>query len=203
LPKKRIFRIYTVKFNGSIKYVGITKHKLNIRVNQHKCEAFSRNSQNLLHKAMRKYSDFEFKQFASTFSWKEACELEIELIKMLKTYVKSGGYNLTLGGDGCSQHTRSPEWRKQKSISQKAKGPFFKGKTHTEETKKLISQKKKGISAEYLKKPIVDQNGNYYDSATDASKILGIKRKTIQESIKRNGTLRCGLKFAYAEVNHP
>ena len=194
--------IYTIKFNDIVKYIGITSNSLNKRKREHISLASKNNPKYLIHKAMKKHKNYKFEKLAIINSWEEACKFEKKLIIHLNTYVKNGGYNLTMGGEGCSQPIRSKEWRRKKSESQKLKIPFFKGKTHTEKSKILISNKKKGISAIHLKKPIIDNNGNKYNSTIEASRILGIKRSTIKESLRRNGALRCGLKFTYAEADH-
>ena len=195
--------IYTIEFNGIPKYIGITSHTLKKRQKEHMSLAFSEKPKYLIHKAIRKYqNNVKFKHIMTAFDWSSACDLEKLLISTLSTYVKNGGYNLTLEGDGCPQPVRSLEWRKKSSLARKGKS-FFKGKKHTEETKKKISMSKKGKKrAKYLKRPIIDNKGNEYDSSFDASQILKINRSTISESVRLNRPLRCGLQFFYKEVDH-
>lgn len=189
--------VYVIKFNDVIKYVGITSNKLQLRINQHNCSAKG-NPKNLIHRAMKKYKNqFTFEHIATAFDWDAACILEKELILQFSTYVINGGYNLTLGGEGNSVSFRSAEWRKQKSDSQKLKTPPMLGRKHTIAAKKHMSDIRKGISLEYFKVPIVDELGNYYASATDASKILSIKRSTIRMSLGQNRPLRNGKQFFY------
>lgn len=190
--------VYTITFNDQVKYIGITSSTLERREYLHKNEAAGIRSQYLIHKAMRKYpNSYKFNEFLSVFKWKDACELEKDLIKTFKTYVLNGGYNLTTGGEGNPGPYRSPEWRKKKSESQKSKKPAMLGKNHSEKTKKQISMSKIGVGNPKLKKPIIDELGNCYDSATDASRILGLKRTRIKEALRQNRPLNNGKQFFY------
>ena len=87
--------VITNILNGQC-YVGITKD-LEARWKDH-CR--NRESSRL-QRAIKKYGvdAFEFKHIADAFSWKNACAIEILLIKEYKSR-SPNGYNLTDGGDG-------------------------------------------------------------------------------------------------------
>ncbi len=58
----------------------------------------------------------------------------------------------------------------------KENNPFF-GKKHSKKTKKILSEKRKGIKPSNMRKTII--NGIQYDSLTEASKQTGISKPTI------------------------
>lgn len=97
--------------------------------------------------------------------------------------------NRTNGGEGVSGWVPSDEWRKNKSDSMKGeKNPFY-GKTHTEETKEIISNKNKGRSSGeknyfYGKRFCGEQNPMY-----------GKSRPDLSLWIKENGSSARGTKW--------
>jgi len=132
-------------------------------------------------------------------------EREIFWIAKLKTYnfYYPDGMNLTKGGEG-QRSTWMHDLERRKYMSELFKGekaPFY-GKKHTEETKKIISEKAK-ISSKIIgreipkwgaeksheksRKPVVCYNhkGEFlreFISTNEASQILGVNRASVSES---------------------
>ena len=85
-------------------------------------------------------------------SWEEACEKEIEFVKIYGRANLSKGSlcNLTDGGEGSKGAVRSTEWRKNKSEEMKGKfvgekNPFY-GKKHSDKSIQQMSENQKGKS---------------------------------------------------------
>lgn len=127
------------------KYVGITKTSLTKRwgkdgaqyLVKHKNGSYKQ--PHFAH-AIKKYGWANFKHdiFASNLSKKEACELEIFLIGILRTCDSKYGYNIQHGGQlGNAGVTFSEESRAKMSAAKK-------GKKLTDEHKKHISEGGKG-----------------------------------------------------------
>ena len=96
------------------------------------------NRNNYFKNVYKKYKcDFRF--YKTCLTNKEACEEEIIRIKMLKT-IGQAKCNLTNGGDGFSSGLLNPTYKK----SHKGELNQFYGKRHTEETKRKISQARRG-----------------------------------------------------------
>jgi hypothetical protein len=71
----------------------------------------------------------------------------------------------------------------------KEKNPFW-GKTHSEETKKLIGDSMRNIPNDALGKPI-QLNGQIYPSLTEASRATGMARKTIRKKLNDPADTSC------------
>jgi hypothetical protein len=71
----------------------------------------------------------------------------------------------------------------------KEKNPFW-GRTHSEETKKLIGDSMRNISNDALGKPI-RLNGQTFPSIAEASRATGMARKTIRDKMNDPGDLSC------------
>lgn len=156
--------IYLVenRCNGK-RYVGLTKHDLDTRWNQHTKDAF-RGSSQPLHRAIRKYGEDEFVRAKIDMGESEEHLriLEKYWIETLGTF-GSSGYNATRGGDGVLGLKHSDDTRRRMGESRKGErnhnygkswgrsGPFPEetkrkmsaaamGRTHTAETRKKISE---------------------------------------------------------------
>jgi group I intron endonuclease len=101
--------LITNTMNGK-QYIGITKGSLNRRFKAHLNTAKKADDNIALYNAIRKYGvdAFTVEQIASSFSRKDLCALEVQLIAQYKTKAPNG-YNLTDGGDGLSGYTKTPE----------------------------------------------------------------------------------------------
>lgn len=108
------------------------------------------------------WDNFEHIILKQKLSQEEANQLEVKLIQQYQTQDERYGYNITSGGQNYSHSeetkkkigqansialkgkTHSSEWSKIMSEKFTGQGNPFYGKHHTEETKKKISEKKKG-----------------------------------------------------------
>jgi len=147
-------------------YIGITSRTPEERWGCNGCN-YQIKQQPVFANAIKKYGwdNFEHIIFAENLTESEAKHMEKLLIALYKTNCcryknPEYGYNMTDGGDGCFGHTMSEEAKRkirEKAIGrvwseeQKAnlrekykhiKNPFA-GKTHSDETKKIIGDKAK------------------------------------------------------------
>jgi len=76
-----------------------------------------------------------------------------------------------------------------KNSRSKGKNPFW-GKTHSEETKKLIGDSMRKIPNDALGKP-VKLNGQIFPSIADASRTTGMARKTIRNRLNNPSDMSC------------
>lgn len=125
-------------------YVGYTTRTLDERMAQHISDMKREDRSKAFHNALRKYG-------VDAFEWEVLLEDatlddEIRLIAEHKTHKTAGGYNVTLGGEGCFGFTPSEETRQKMSDARK-------GVAKTEEHKKKIGLAHKGISREHMRKP--------------------------------------------------
>lgn len=122
-----MFTIYLItnKLNGKV-YVGKTIKKLWKRWSDHKSTALA-GRKTYLYDAMRCYGfeTFDVVKIDGSDSEEELISLEKHYIKIFESHDPNKGYNLTLGGDGCSP---TPETRHKMSESRKGKSPANKGK---------------------------------------------------------------------------
>lgn len=135
-----MFTIYLLEnqINHKI-YIGRTCRKPEERFKQHIRSANKNKTNYHLHNSISKYGEdnFEVIPLESTNSKREADKLERKFIKQFNTYKKIG-YNMTPGGEGAGKGEDHPMY----------------GRSHTEETKKKISEsnKNKNFSKETREK---------------------------------------------------
>lgn len=136
-------------------YIGKTKNSLVKRFQEHCNSANKGESNQLIHKALRKYgiNNFTRRKLVNASDHKELNKLEIHLIKYHHSHVSEGGYNLTFGGDGGPTRNgmkHSKETIRKMSISQKhsyqveGRKGYWIGKCFSEESKQKISKRLKG-----------------------------------------------------------
>jgi hypothetical protein len=125
--------------------------------------AYTKYDRNNLWNKIALKTKYEVEILIDEVSWDEACEKEKEFIKLYGRIDLDNGTlsNLTDGGEGTLNVIASPETRKRRSDSRKGEKNHFFGKhfseeakaklrekaikrTHTEEVKKIISEKNKG-----------------------------------------------------------
>lgn len=191
--------VYKALLNEKIKYIGVTSKSLAIRKSDHLYEAFKRNSPYLFHKAIRKYGkeSLKFEQLELVSTKEEAFFLETYYIKHFGTYAKESGYNLTLGGEGGIGKIMSPEARLKISNSKKGKPGNKHYKVSSETKAKLKAAWANKATPQYRNISVIDESGVIYKSIADASKLTGIKRTTINQSLSQNRSLRNGKTFKY------
>ena len=210
--------MYTVymhrnKINGKV-YIGITGQKPSVRWNNgigYKGTHFAN--------AINKYGweNFEHIILFSDLSKEDACQKEIELIKLYQSTNDKLGYNTATGGEiNCGYHlsdeTKSklsainkgekhPQYRKPKSDKTKRKiSEARKGIKFSDEHKKKLSEAKKGKAA-HNRKPVkqYDLSMNFikcFNSFEEAQKELGVCKANICRAIKNNKTAG-GFRWTY------
>lgn len=152
--------VYCFESPSNKKYIGITTNPES-RYAEHR--RHSKRLNTAFYRAVRKYGfeNFEYEILEEVFAedkkalWERLVILEKEYIVKLDTQNPSHGYNCTKGGDGVIGYKFTPEQLQKLSRSLKGKlvGPknprfgkvgTFKGKKHTDETKRKISLKHSG-----------------------------------------------------------
>lgn len=161
---------------------------------------------------------------AEDLSKEDACELEIFLISLYgrRDLGKGNLINLTDGGDG--NLNPSDEWREKASLRVKGENNYFFnnplfgesngnfGNYWTEEQKNVMSEKKKGTKASTKTKKIWSeqrkgglnpkaklvldtQTGIFYETATEASKIIGMPPNKFIKHL--NGQIKNKTNYIY------
>ena len=122
-------------------YIGQTKQGYRQRFIQHLCP---KDGSPLFRNAVKKYGkqNFECELIDIAESQDEANEKEKMWIKALETYKPENGYNLSMGG---SFGDFNEDTLKRMSEAHKGAKNHFYGKHHTDETRKIMSEKKKGL----------------------------------------------------------
>lgn len=155
---------FTNKINSK-KYVGITSN-MERRFKQHKS---ARNRCPVFSNAIKKYGfeNFEFKILNENLSSKDAKLIEKQLIKDFNTLVPNG-YNRTEGGDTSVKHSvESIEKIKEANRLYRLNNPDpRKGKLHSEETKKLLSE----LALKRINRPRGVDHWNYGKKAKESTK---------------------------------
>lgn len=217
--------IYKIKSPSDKLYVGKT-YNLRKRINAHKCSA-KKGKNILLHNSIRKYGwDAHVLEVIEEVPDELMDEREMFWIKELGTYCYENkmGMNMTKGGDG-QRTTWMHDIERRKWYSEKFKGEngSFYGRKHTEETKRIISQKSRewnlkngikipewGVEKGRLKviKPVLlyDKNGIFvkeFVSYTEAGKYIGAKAGQVWESVSGQRTQVKGWHCREKTENYP
>lgn len=155
------------------RYIGITCTKTNRRWQN----GNGYKTQQYFYRAINKYGwdNFQHIIIAKGLDEETAKWLEIELIREWNTTNKDKGYNVTLGGEGDNGWTPSEETRKKLS-------EVKKGKTHSEETRKKMSESRKGEKHPMYGK-CGENNPNYGKHRSEET-----KKKMSESRIKRGIT---------------
>lgn len=210
--------MYTVylhrnKINHKV-YIGITGKNPNVRWNNgtgYRRTYFA--------KAIQKYGwdNFEHIILFSNLTKEEACQKEIELIKLYNSTNSEFGYNIAAGGEINSGYHISEERKRHLSdVNKGSKHPQY-GKPKSEETKRKMSEARKGIKFSeshkqklseskkgkiaHNRKPVnqYDLSMNFikhFESLEDAQKELNICKANICRAIKYGRTAG-GFKWTY------
>lgn len=205
----------TNKINGK-KYVGqATTKNFRIRQNNWKCLT-QKYAGTAINNARKKYGLDAF-----DFEILKECEDE-ELNFWEKYYIKElntkipYGYNLTDGGGGTSGYifNLTEEQKKKISEAKKGKTPWMKGKHHSYETRKKLSEALKGIKrsdetkkklSEIRSKPVlqIDKNTNQviaeFYSALEVQRQLGYKQSNISACYNGKRKTAGGFIWKYKE----
>lgn len=182
-----VIYLFTNKINNK-QYVGLTTRTLEARTQEH-----LRSNHTVIGKALDKYGfeNFDLEVIDSAETIDELNDLEIHYIDKLNTMTPNG-YNLCIGGGTTTGYTHSEEARRRMSETKKNKGSMvgeknhFYGKSHTDETKKAISEIHKGRkltkehreklskNSAYAKPVKCVDDGNEFASAKEAGDHYGI-----------------------------
>lgn len=178
--------------NGKI-YIGQTRRNYLQRISEH----FHRSDGcPLLKKAIEKYGKEKFipQLLDVAYSQKEANFLERMWIRLYKTYEKTEGYNLSMGG---SFGSFNKETLAKMSESHKGEKNNFFGKRHSEETKKKMSADRKGRHANEkhprARKVKCIETGEVFNCIKEAGEKSGANRHHIsQVCLKQHGRKTAG-----------
>lgn len=137
--------LVTNLINGK-RYVGITNKTIQKRWTRH-CKDAMNGVTNLLQRAISKYGSeaFIIVELHTYADAGEAKKDEVRLIADLKTFsfdADSHGYNMTRGGGGAMGYRFSDE-QKAKMSARAKETNAMRGKTHSEETKRQMSESHK------------------------------------------------------------
>lgn len=137
-----MYEIYSIinLINHKI-YIGQTKQGYRKRFVQHLCPT---DGSPLLRRAVKKYGreNFECELLDIAETQEDANEKEKLWISVLGTYKSENGYNLSMGG---VIGNFNEDTLKRMSNSHKGSKNHFYGKHHTDETRKIMSDKKRGL----------------------------------------------------------
>ena len=115
------------------------------------------------------------------------------------------GYNLTDGGEGMTGYTHSEETKKKMSDARKGKKSNMYGKHHTEETRRKISEAKKGVFNIKSSKPVlqIDKQTNEviaeFPSTMEVKRQLGFSCSNISACCLGKIKSAYGFKWKYKE----
>lgn len=162
--------------------------------------------------AIKKYGwdNFKHEILFSDLTKEEACQKEIELIKLYKSNDKNFGYNLSSGGENPFREIKyvfTEEHRKNLSLSHIGKESCMKGKHFSEETKRKMSEARKGkyVGVESklsIKINQYDLQSNFiktWDSLSDIARVLKTNTSNISKCCKGKRKSTCGYVWKYAE----
>lgn len=148
-----VYGLVSMSNPSVVRYIGVTRQDSpDNRFKDHK-KAVRTGSKYPVHRWMRKHEDVVAIILQPNLSWEDACAREIQLIKEYRSYdvkllnVTSGGEGVLNLPDGIQEKVRTAfkgrvhteESRKKISDALKGRPAKNKGTTHTAETKKKIS----------------------------------------------------------------
>jgi len=158
--------------------------------------------------AIKKYGKINFKRVILCFcnTKKELNAKETYWIKKLNSTNKKIGYNLTFGGEGGFKHSEETKKiiiEKNKSWHKLNDNPF-KGKKHSIEIRKYLSNKHKGkiLSEEQKEKIGRYARGKTYNELYGKEKATILKNKRIESNKKRVYSEKTKLKIKNKQKNH-
>lgn len=159
---------FTNKIDGK-DYIGQTTQSLEARVSQHFSDAKSGRRDYVIDRAIRKYGreNFIIEKWDDALSIDELNKMEIFWIKELNTLAPNG-YNLLEGGKN-AKHTEETK----KKLSESRKGKKFG--PHSEETKKKLSESHSNNKV----KIICVETGIIYPSVKEAARTLKLNKSHI------------------------
>lgn len=135
---KREYHVYIHTTPNKKHYVGMTKKEPSRRWKN----GTGYKTQALFYRAIQKYGwdNIRHDVVADNLTAEEAKALEVKLIAILRSNDKRYGYNITKGGDGTPGRNLSEDEKQWIKWFMTVDNPF-KGKHHTEETKRIMREK--------------------------------------------------------------
>lgn len=166
--------------NGKV-YIGITSQKPSRRWRDG--EGYKTN--NAFYFAIQKYGweNIKHEILYSDLSKEEACEKEMELIKKMMSHDRNHGYNFTFGGE-CYEFTDEIKKKMKTNHSHS-----WKGKQHSEETKKKISVSNKGKVFSEEHKTKIKQNHHHIKTFEGKHHSEESKRKISENHFRYYGAM--------------
>ena len=190
-----MFSVYKHTFPNGKVYIGITSTNVSKRWNG----GLGYKSQMLMFRAIAKYGwdNIRHDVLFDSITQEEAEATEKRLIAEYNACDAPYGYNVESGGNAGKKLAEST--RQKISESRKVKRwDYFKGRHHTEESKRLLSEAHKGKLANG-KSPLckaVEQTNDdgevvaVYKSLTIAAESVGVTKGTMSEAIKKGARCR-------------
>lgn len=143
-----MYTVYKHTFPNGKVYIGITSKR---NVKRRWESGIGYRSQSYMYKAIQKYgwNNIKHEIIAENLSQKEACQMEIDLIKKYDSTNREKGYNRSTGGEIASSGVKITEERR-KELSDAIKGSknWNYGKSLPQETKKKLSTANRNPSSE-------------------------------------------------------
>ena len=140
--KNRNYKVYILEFPNGKVYIGLTGDSVDKRWKN----GNGYRGQSYLWNAICKHgwSNIIKDIYAIDLTEQEAKQMEKELISYYDSTNRKYGYNISAGGESASGFKHSEETRRMYSETRKGEGNYFYGKRHTDEAKKKIGMINKG-----------------------------------------------------------
>jgi len=182
--KPGLYRITCIKNNKH--YIGQSSN-VKSRLNKHlNCLRHQKHENLFLQQDFNHYGEHNFQFENLLFGTHQLKNKRLKLEQLiLLTLTKGQTYNIYINGP---KNELNPFYGKKHTIEAKLLQSFakfghdagFKGRTHTEKTKKLISKNNAGQSNSQRSKAVLI-DGYYYESISEASRQIGLNRRLIRE----------------------
>lgn len=200
-----VLYVHTNKINGKF-YVGITCQKPTRRWrngNGYKNNRY-------FYRAIQKYGweNFKHEILYTNLTKEEAEKKEVNIIKELHSNERDYGYNITKGGEVIGKHSeeskrRMSESQKKKLISKETIERLreaFRGRTHSNETKKKISESQMGSKNSFYGKTHTEEARRKISESVSGEK-NGMYGETHSDDVKKKiSELK---KISHARGKHP
>lgn len=141
---RKDYKVYKRTSPSGKIYIGLTCQTLEERSGK---DGYKYKDNSYLWKAILRYgwNNFKSEILFNNLTFEEACVKEQEMIAYYKSNEREYGYNLTAGGEGCSGYSHTEESKKLMSAKKKNKPLIsLQGVPKTEEHKKKLSEAHKG-----------------------------------------------------------
>jgi len=135
--------------NNEVFYIGIGENEK---------RAYNKRGRSIYWKRVVSKSEYEIEFVFEDLTWEQACEKEKEFIALYgRQDLRTGTLvNLTNGGEGVPNMVRSKEWKLERSRAMKG-NKIWLGKTHSQESKKLMSKAKMGDNNPSKQKDVIEK----------------------------------------------